>query len=298
MVLMGAVRSPSPPYNPGVRIGIHVRGFDAGRPVAVEKALERRAEVIQIFASSPRMWKTVAVVPSADRELRLEMREHDVKPLFIHAPYLVNLASPSAATRDLSLKMLAWNLERAEALGAAGVVVHAGAAVSQAHSMGLKHVARGVVNVLGRGSRGPRVLVELTAGGAGAVASNFTQAQQLLDACGGHSRLGFCVDTCHLHAAGYELSSSQGVAEMVDEIRGMVGIGRLRLIHANDSRDPRGSRRDRHWHVGRGYIGRKGFQAIVTHPRLRNVPVVCETPGEVRDDRRNIALLKRLRGPP
>lgn len=274
---------------------MHVRGFEGGKAVAVERALERGAEVIQIFATSPRMWRTARVYPEADLDLRRQMRLRDVKPLFIHAPYLINLASPTAATRDLSRKTLEWNLQRAVDLAAAGVVVHAGAAVTQPHPRAIKQVAAAIGKTLGKATKGPRLLVELTAGGGGPVACNFEQAAQLLDACSAHPRLAFCIDSCHLHAAGYDLSSPEGVDELVGEMGSTVGLRRIGLIHANDSRDPRGSRRDRHWHIGQGFIGRKGFQAIVNHPRLQRIPVICETPGQVRDDRRNIAILKRLR---
>lgn len=274
---------------------MHVRGFEAGEAVAVDRALERGAEVMQIFAASPRMWKLARVHPDADLDLRREMRLHGVKPLFIHAPYLINLASPRSATRDLSLKTLQWNLQRAADLAAVGVVVHAGAAVGQPHPRALKNVATSIEKVLGSAMKGPRLLVELTAGGGSPVACNFEQAEQLLDACSGHPRLSFCIDTCHLHAAGYDVATAEGVDQLVREIRSTVGLRRIGLIHANDSRDPRGSHRDRHWHIGQGYIGIKGFQAIVNHPRLQKVPLICETPGLVKDDRRNIALLKRLR---
>jgi deoxyribonuclease-4 len=137
--------------------------------------------------------------------------------------------------------------------------------------------------------------LELTSGAPGHIASRFPAAAELLDACQGHESLGICIDTCHLHAAGYDVSSPAGVDETMAEFEEQIGWDRLQLLHANDARDPCGSRRDRHWHLGRGYIGQEGFRALVAHPRLARVPFICETPGDVTDDRRNLVFLKALR---
>lgn len=277
-----------------MRIGMHVRGFQAGRPVAVSRALERGAETIQIFASNPRAWRLTPANPEADREFVRQMAESDVQPLFIHAPYLVNLASASAEFRRRSWKALQWNLVRAESLDAKGVVVHAGSFGNRRKTQVLHGMARAIHRLL-PGARGPALIFELTAGGRGAVASNFDDAAQLLDACDGNPRVRFCLDTCHLHAAGSDLSTEESVNEVVGEFRSKVGTKRLALIHSNDSRDPRGSRRDRHWHVGRGQIGLEGFRSLVQHPGLSEIPLICETPGTLADDRRNLRMLKKLR---
>lgn len=277
-----------------MRIGIHVRGFAAGKPVAAARAIERGAETLQIFASNPRGWHLTAVDPIADRLFVRQLREENLRPLFIHAPYLVNLASPSPAVRRLSIRTLAWSLERAESLGSAGVVVHAGSGSSQRRSTVLRHLARSVSALLPE-DRGPKLILELTAGGRGAVASRFAEAAEVLDACSGHGRLAFCVDTCHLHAAGYDITNEEGVASTISELLSTIGIRRLALIHTNDSRDVCGSRRDRHWHIADGSIGEPGFRALVRHPKLRRVPLICETPGELADDRLNVARLKSFR---
>ncbi|MGH2812894.1 MAG: TIM barrel protein, partial [Actinomycetota bacterium] len=220
-----------------MRIGIHVRGFQAGKPVAVARALERGAETIQIFASNPRGWKVSRFDTDADRAFVRQMREHDVGPLFIHAPYLVNLASPSAEFRRRSVSALRWAMERALALRAVGVVVHAGSAGSRRRGVALRGVARAAGQVLGEGLA-PALILELTSGGAGSVASRLEEAAEVLDACDGYPRLRFCLDTCHLHAAGYDLRSAEGVAELMGKARSLLGARRIALIHANDSRDP------------------------------------------------------------
>jgi deoxyribonuclease-4 len=278
-----------------MRIGMHVRGFDAGRPVAAARAIERGAEAVQIFVSNPRQWRVPPVEAAADLELKAQLAEAGLGPMFIHAPYLINLASPTEATRDASCRAVEWTMKRAAALGVDGVVVHAGHCVGRDRTEALECSAELICNLLGSAPPGPRLLLELTSGAKGAVASHLAQAAELLDKCGPHPNLGICLDTCHLHAAGYDLSGPEGVDRLVAEVEEQVGLGRLGLIHSNDSRDLRDSRRDRHWHVGQGHIGLDGFRALVAHPALANTPFICETPGEVEDDRANVAVLKALR---
>lgn len=277
-----------------MRIGIHVRGFEAGQPVAVQWALQRRAETIQIFASNPRQWRVPAVNPQTDIRLREQMAEHDIGPLFIHSPYLVNLASPTPATAQASCRTVKWTLERAAALDVAGVVVHAGHCVGGERSRALQQSAEALCRLLDEAPAGPKILTELTAGAKGAVASRLPQLQQLLEVCGGHERLGVCLDTCHMWAAGYDLKDPDAVEELVAELK-EVGLHRLELIHTNDSKDPLDSRRDRHEHIGSGQIGIEGFVNLMEHPALAGVPLICETPGQALDDRRNVTALKRLR---
>ncbi len=278
-----------------MRIGMHVRGFDAGRPVAAAKAIERGAEAVQIFASNPRQWRVPPVDPAADVELKAQLAEAGLGLLFIHAPYLINLASPTEATRDASCRTVEWTMKRAAALGVEGVIVHAGHCVGRDRAEALDCSAELIRDLLRSAPAGPRLLLELTSGAKGALASLLPQAAELLDKCGPHPNLGICLDTCHLHAAGYDLSGPEGVDQLIAEVEEQVGHDRLGLIHSNDSRDPRDSRRDRHWHVGQGQIGLEGFRALVAHPALANTPFICETPGEVEDDRANVAVLKALR---
>lgn len=276
-----------------MRIGIHVRGFDSGRPVAVDRALERGAETIQIFASNPRQWRLPRVDPDADAQLLKEMAEHDVGPLFLHAPYLVNLASPADATREASMRTLEWTLRRAAELQAAGVVVHAGQTVGAPREAALRQVAKAICALLDSPT-GPPLLLELTAGSKGAIASRLCHARDVLDTCGGHPRLALCLDTCHLFAAGYDLRQAGGVEELACQLAS-IGLDRLGLIHANDSRDGLGSGRDRHWHLGKGSIGAEGFRHLLRRPEVSNIPLICETPGQVEEDRLNIAWLKEVR---
>jgi deoxyribonuclease-4 len=278
-----------------VRIGAHApaRGGPIG---AIEAARDLDADAVQIWASSPRQWAHPHIDPARAEEFRAAWRESGLGPLGIHTPYLVNVASPNSEFRRRSVDLAVATVAFAEAIGADGVVVHAGAGGAGTDpTMALAAGARSLLAIAGEAEH-TSVLVELMAGTAGAVASTFAEARRLLDACDGHPRLGLCADTCHLFAAGYALDTTDGVAACFDEVRRHGLSRRLRVVHANDSAFPRGLRRDRHANVGRGHIGEGGFRAILAHPAVRRCAVVIETPGSTDERRRDVAALKRLAG--
>jgi deoxyribonuclease-4 len=174
------------------------------------------------------------------------------------------------------------------------VVVHAGAGGAETPRVKAVRAAADSVRSILEECDTTYVLIELTAGGAGSVASTFAEAEELLDATGGDQHLALCLDTCHLFARGYALESEDGVAECFGELRRLGLDGRLALIHANDSVYERGQRRDSHTHIGKGHIGEDGFRAILADASVRRCPVLCETPGRLEDHARNIATLRRL----
>jgi deoxyribonuclease-4 len=207
---------------------------------------------------------------------------------------MVNVASPNDDFRRRSVNLARATMDLAERVGAHGVVVHAGAGGAQTDRReAVERAARSLVAIANEADR-TRLVVELTAGGAGSVASTFAQARELLDAAGRHTGLRLCADTCHLFAAGFALDTKEGVGSCFDELRRHRLAGRLALVHANDSAFPRGARRDSHTHIGEGYIGAVGFASILAEPLVRRVPIVCETPGRLEDHARNIAALRRL----
>lgn len=277
-----------------MRFGAHVstRGH---LPKAIDAALGCGAETFQIWVSNPRAWAAPVITPEAAREFAERREESGLGPVFAHASYLVNLASPNPRFRRSSVDLARRELEAVAAIGADGLVVHTGAGGIGDREAALARAAASIEAILGEHPRTDLIL-ELTAGGQGAVASTLEQARELLDAAGRHPRLGLCIDTCHLFAAGEPLDSLDGVARTLGKLRGLGLTRRLRLIQANDSKDPRGSRRDRHEHIGKGFIGDDGFRAILAHPALREVPVIVETPGRVDDHARNIRKLRELAG--
>jgi deoxyribonuclease-4 len=278
-----------------MNIGAHVptRGRPAG---AVEYALAIGADAFQIFVGNPRAWAPPAVRPDLAEEFRERRREAGIEAVFVHASYLVNIASPTPAFLERSVELARRELETAAALGADGLVVHAGAGGPGERAAAVRRAAVSAAAIADDGEHGPAVLLELTAGGAGTVASTVPQASELLEAAGGHPRLGLCLDTCHLFAAGYPLDQEDGVAACLGELHAAGLDARLELVHANDARDPRGSRRDRHADPGRGHIGEVGFTALFRHPSLRDRTVLAEVPGKEREHARVVADLRRLAG--
>jgi deoxyribonuclease-4 len=278
-----------------VLIGAHVptRGSLMG---AISSARACGAEAAQIWGSNPRAWAHPSVAPSVAREFGRVWRAEGLGTLVLHAPYMVNVASPNADFRARSVDLARATVALAETIPADGVVVHAGSAGASTEPARAREIAAGSLAAIAELAEESSVFVELTAGGAGSVASTFPHFRKLLDAAGKHPRLALCADTCHLFAAGYALDTPAGVQACFDQIRRLGLSGRLRLIHANDSKFPRGARRDSHTHIGEGHIGEAGFRAVLAHPAVRRCAVICETPGRLEDHARNIATLRRLGG--
>lgn len=271
-----------------MRIGAHLRTH-GGLRTAVETAREVGAECVQLFISNPRAWSG----PRAETAERFgaEWREGGIGPLFVHAPYLVNVASPNPEFLQKSLTLCAQSVRACGILPAAGFVVHAGAGGPGEPAPALERAAGVLGAVLSETPDETRLLVELMAATSGAVASTIPEAARLFDAVG-DERLGLVLDTCHLFAAGYGLDEPAAVDRLFAEMAASGLAGRLGLIHLNDAKFGRGSRRDRHEVVGEGTIGLEGFAALLRRPEVRDLSFVVETPasGEARR-----AELERIR---
>jgi deoxyribonuclease IV len=281
-----------------VRIGAHV-SVAGGLHRAVGNATTAGCESLQVFVSNARGWAPPPVDPAGDERFLAELGAAGLGPLFVHAPYLVNFASASPVTRERSVAVVAATLAKAAGIGAAGVVVHAGAALASGRPAGLASTREALLALAdaaaGPGAA-PDLVLELTAGTRGALASRFEEMAELLAACGHHPRLKVCMDTCHAQAAGYDLGDPAGAAKALDELFATLG-DRVVLVHANDSRDPVGAGRDRHCPIGTGTIGDQGFAAILAHPGLATLPVITETTGDPDQMAADLTRLKRLRPP-
>jgi deoxyribonuclease-4 len=255
------------------------------------------ATAAQIFAGNPRGWARHDGDPEQDALFTAGCAARRV-PVYIHAPLLVNLASPTPATVERSAAVLRHGLQRAAALGGQAVVFHAGAAVMPGRDA-LPQVREALLPLLELAARlGPRLLVEPSAGAGHPLVARVEQLEPYLAAVDGHPSLGFCFDTCHAWAAGHDLATPGGMAATADALVAIGGPGRLGLVHANDSRDPCGSRRDRHENVGKGTIGEAGFAELLGHPAVAGVPVIVETPSEgPTGHAADIATLHRLSSP-
>ena len=292
-----------------MRIGAHV-SVAGGLERAVGNARAVACESLQVFVSNARGWAQPPVDPAADERFRGDLEAAGLGPLFVHAPYLVNFASASPVTRERSREVVAATLAKAAAPGAAGVVVHAGAALASGRSAGLASTREALLPLAdaitapgtsgagpGVAVAGPDLVLELTAGTRGSLASRFDEMAELLAACDHHPRLKVCIDTCHAQAAGYDLGDPAGATKALDELFATLG-DRVVLVHANDSRDPVGAGRDRHCPIGTGTIGDQGFAAILAHPGLAALPVITETTGDPDQMATDLSRLKRLRPDP
>jgi deoxyribonuclease-4 len=254
------------------------------------------AEAIQVFLSNPRGWARSAGDPRQDDEFRSWCATARI-PTFVHAAYLVNLGSPTPSTLENSVLSLRHALTRAAAIGARGVVVHAGSAVTVAgKDEAMAQVRENVLPLLDEiPDDGPDVLVEATAGAGQSLASRVDDLGWYLEAIDNHPKLGICLDTCHAFAAGHNLAEPGGVRSTLNALVRAVGRGRQKLLHANDSKDACGSNRDNHERIGKGHIGVEPFAELFRHPATRGVPLVLETPGKAPEHREDLALMKTLR---
>lgn len=283
----------SEPRNP---IGAHVPVAGGLATGGLRYAGTIGAEAIQVFVSNPRGWALAAGRPAEDERLRAHAERHGM-PVFVHAPYLINLGSPSPETLANSVAAIRHALRRGAQIGARGVVVHTGSAVSQPREDAMRQVREHLLPLLDEiPADGPGLLLEPMAGQGRMLCAAVGDLGPYLDVLDRHPRVGVCLDTCHAFAAGHDLTARGGVAAMLDELVRVAGAGRLGLIHANDSKDPCGSCRDRHENIGKGLIGAEPFAELFRHPATRGVPLVIETPGRAPEPHRaDVETLKRLR---
>ncbi|MGI8745918.1 MAG: deoxyribonuclease IV [Bryobacteraceae bacterium] len=280
-----------------LRIGLHT-SISGSLEKAAIKAAEAGANTFQIFSASPRMWRAGAPDPAQIRLLNKAREEHDLFPLVIHDNYLINMASCSEALRSQSVVAFRGEIERALAIGAEYLVTHPGNCKGHTVEQGIYEVVRSLVEAArGLDTRNLMVLLENTAGSGAALGSHFEEladirkyAAQFTDL-----QIGFCVDTCHCHASGYDVSNAAGVRKTVAALESVLGIENVKVIHANDSKTPFNSRIDRHEHIGQGSIGEEGFRSLLNHPKLSRKAFILETPvDEEGDELKNIETLKRL----
>jgi deoxyribonuclease-4 len=278
-------------------VGTHLKvgkGLVAG---AFAEALRIGAETLQVFAGNPRGWAASAGDPTVDAAFRDACGEAGIR-VFVHSPYLVNLGSPTAATYERSTQSVAHNLKRAAEIGAEGVVVHTGSCVADGGTEdAMRQVREGLLPILETldTDDAPWLLLEPTAGQGRSLCAGVADLEPYLHALDFHPRAGICLDTCHVFAAGEPLDEPGGTTDTVDRLVGIAGPGRLRLVHANDSKDVRGAFKDRHEKIGQGHIGLGAFEELFAHPATAGVPFVLETPGSRDVDDPDIPLLKKIR---
>ena len=250
-----------------------------GLPRAVARAVVHRCEAMQIFAKNASQWRGRPLPAEEIREFRRQVRRAGIGPVVSHASYLINLATSSPGLHRQSLEAMGDELDRAEALGLLGVVLHPGCYTTSCEADGLQLVADGLLELLQVRRRGrTMVLLEHTAGQGTALGATFEQLASIIAKMNDHRRVGVCLDTCHLIASGYDLVSPEGYASTFSQFGRLVGFARLKAFHLNDSKKPLGSRVDRHAHIGQGFVGLRGFRRIVNDRRFRELAMMLETP--------------------
>jgi deoxyribonuclease-4 len=275
-------------------IGAHV-STGGGLSKAIERAEDLRCESIQIFNQSPRMWRPTRYSEDDFAAFRDAMAASKVEVVAIHAIYLINPATKDREMRKKSLDSLTHALRVGDGIGAMGVVIHPGALKDDTRTNARKRAVKLIKEALAETDRCP-IFYENTAGSPQLLGRDFDETAELIEKTGGSKRLGLCIDSCHLHATGYDVRTPEGMKDLVDEIDSKIGLKQLKLLHVNDSRDARGSNRDRHAPIPNGEIGRAGMRAFLGEPRLQGLPAVLEGPGidGKAPVRKDIQIVRRL----
>jgi len=279
------------------RIGVHL-GTAGGASNAVRRAHEIGANTFQIFSSSPRMWRAPKPDPEQSKRMRALRAEYDVGPLVIHASYLINVCSQTETFRRNSIVAFRGEMERALALGAEYLVLHPGSWKGLTRDEGLRLAAESIgraIDGLPWQGNDFTILIENTAGAECSLGGSFDQVAELVALLRNHAPVAVCLDTCHTHVSGYDIVSESGYAETMHQIASTVGFDSVRVWHANDAKAARGSKLDRHEHIGQGTIGNEPFQRLLNDPRFAHAAFIAETPvDEEGDEAKNVSALRRL----
>jgi deoxyribonuclease IV len=278
-------------------LGAHM-SIAGGLHLALERGHALACGAVQVFVKNQRQWAAPPLGADEVRAFRAARRATGIRWVFAHGSYLVNLANPEPTAWARAVDVFTDELERAEALGLGCVAIHPGSHLGAGVEAGLARVAAAVGEALRR-TRGYRVRIALenTAGGGGTLGRTFTELGAMLDRAGRARRVGVCLDTCHLFAAGYDIRTPVGYAAAMAQCAGAVGMERVLAFHLNDAKAPLGSGLDRHENIGRGELGLMPFRLLLNDARFTAIPKVLETPKEPEPaaDRRNLAVLRRLR---
>lgn len=274
---------------------------------AVERARLHGCEALQIFTKNASQWKGKPLESAEVKAFRTAVDVAGIRPVVSHASYLINMATTSPVLRDQSIAALADELDRADALGLLGVVIHPGTCTAGSEENALRLISESIQTALkARPRRGTMVLLEHTAGQGRTIGHRFEHLAAILEHLDGSPRVGVCLDTCHLLASGYDITTADGYRGTFEAFGRIVGFERLKVFHGNDSKKPCGSRVDRHEHIGDGCLGVEPFRRLLRDPRFAGLPLLIETaksrgaerPNQIMVDpydERNLGMLRRLR---
>jgi deoxyribonuclease-4 len=278
------------------RIGAHVPTSGGMAKRAIEYAKTIKAEAIQVFASNPRGWAMPETNHEADQAFIEKANELEIET-YVHAPFLINLGSPTEGTYKNSLASTKYSLKRGREIKAKGVVIHTGSAVDEGNiKKAWKQIHEGMMPILNElDDQDPWLLLEPTAGQGQSLVKRLEDLNNYFEALEWHPKVGICLDTCHVFAAGHDIKIKGGMSATIDLLVEVAGAERIQLIHANDSMDVLGSLKDRHQNLGEGEIGTKPFAELLAHPAIVDAPLILETPGEEIEHGSEVAILKKMR---
>lgn len=283
-------------------LGCHL-SIGKGFTGAIEAAENLGINALQIFSHNASSWKMKTITKEAASSFQTRFKNSSVEVVVIHTMYLLNPASPDEVLFERSVAALEQEVKRAGILGIDRIVTHLGAQKGSGIEAGIARIVAALDRVIASETfssyKGVEILLENTAGTGTTMGASFSELGAIISALSDASRVGICLDTCHAFAASYELRTFEGLAETLEALDLEVGLGRLKVIHLNDSKYPLGSRHDRHAHIGYGEIGMEGFSLIVNHKALHDLPFILETPkqfdGQADADRINLDLVRSLR---
>jgi deoxyribonuclease-4 len=277
-----------------MRFGFHI-SIAGGFSRVVERAKVRRCETIQLFSRNPRGWRYDPLDEKEMGEFRTSIESSGLSPIFLHLPYLPNIASRDSKFYSRSIDSIVIDLERAEQMGAQYLIIHIGHRLESSEDEAIEAVSQGIDRAFERVKNSVMLLLENTAGQGTEIGYTFEQIKKIINRVQDHKRIGVCLDTAHSFEAGYDLSRKDGIERTLESFEQLIGLKRLHLLHLNDSKTPLGSRKDRHWHIGEGYIDLEGFRYLINHPLLRNLPGIMETPRkDTVEDLKNMKVIRSL----
>lgn len=277
-----------------MKLGVHI-SIAGGLLEAVSRAQRLSCTTMQIFSRSPRGGVSPKIIPEIAERFDQQRRQAGIDPLAVHGPYIINLASPQAPMWKRCVALYQEEYARVQALNAQYLVTHVGSHKGEGEQAGIARVAEAINRTLSQTAPSAMILLENTAGSGQGLGYSFEQLCAIREKVEAKEYVGFCLDTAHLFAAGLPVHTPEGLQSTIDAFDRLIGLEWLKLIHLNDSKVAFNSRVDRHWHIGKGHIGAEAFSRIVTHPALREVPFILETPKSTeRDDRRNLKAVREL----
>jgi deoxyribonuclease-4 len=279
-----------------MRLGVHVSA--AGHIYeSITRAAALGCNTMQIFSRDPRQWRKSRLKKEDVEEFKRRRQEHGLAPVFVHIPYLINLASPYHILYRSSIKAHIEDIKEAEALGVEYLVTHMGSHKKTGEAKGIKRITKALNRILDK-TKDTKVsiLLENTAGSGSWLGYRFEHQRMIIDGIEQQERMGVCFDTCHAFVAGYDLSTPEGYKDTIAQLDSIVGLDKLKLIHLNDAQDEFNSHKDRHEHIGKGKIGIEGFRRLLNDDRLKDAALILETPKDSPEaDKLNLATIRSLK---